>query len=347
MKIKVQTKSGSYDFDCAPEETLLYAGLRSGLSLPYECATGTCGTCRARVVEGETLLKWVDAPGMSYVKQEKKEILMCQAKANRDCTLRVPGKVTEELKQNVRPSYFDGQVNNCRPLTHDVAQFDVNLDKPTSFDAGQFVLLESDEVVGTRAYSMVNYDRETRKLVFVIKRKPDGKLSDWIFDNSVEGKSIRIFGPLGRATFHPKENKNLLCIAGGSGIAGMMAIVSHGCQSNHFKTRKGFVFFGVRSKKDVFFLDDLSNYVMKYPENLEVTIALSEETNATGLQECYQNLRFATGFVHAVASENMADKYVDMLAYVAGPPLMVDSALRMLVLEAKLPGTDIRYDKFT
>ena len=347
MKIKVQTKGGSYDFDCGPEETLLYAGLRNGLSLPYECATGTCGTCRARVVEGKTHLEWADAPGMSYVKQEKKEILMCQARARGDCTLRVPGKMTGEIKRDRWPSYFDGQVNNCRLVTHDVSLFDVKLDKPTSFDAGQFVLLESDEVVGTRAYSMVNYDRETNKLVFVIKRKHDGKFSDWIFDNNVEGKSIKIFGPLGCATFHPKENKNILCIAGGSGIAGMMAIVSHGCQSSYFKTHNGFIFFGVRSKKDIFFLEELSNYVMKYPENLEVTIALSEETNATGLQKCYQNLRFATGFVHAVVSEHMTDKYLDMLAYVAGPPPMVDSALRMLVLEAKFPGTDIRYDKFT
>jgi toluene monooxygenase electron transfer component len=35
-----------------------------------------------------------------------------------------------------------------------------------------------------------------------------------------------------------------------------------------------------------------------------------------------------------------------MTAYVAGPPPMVDGALRMLVLEARLDGTDIKYDKF-
>ena len=44
MKVKVQTKSGQFDFECEQDENLLYAGLRNGLTLPYECATGTCGT---------------------------------------------------------------------------------------------------------------------------------------------------------------------------------------------------------------------------------------------------------------------------------------------------------------
>jgi hypothetical protein len=35
-----------------------------------------------------------------------------------------------------------------------------------------------------------------------------------------------------------------------------------------------------------------------------------------------------------------------LVAFVAGPPVMVDSALRLLTHEAKLPRTFVRYDKF-
>ena len=49
MKINVQNKNGELSFDCGENESILYAGLRQGVGLPYECATGTCGTCRARV----------------------------------------------------------------------------------------------------------------------------------------------------------------------------------------------------------------------------------------------------------------------------------------------------------
>ena len=46
MKITVETNSGVFDFDCRRPTSSFYAGLARGLTLPYECATGTCGTCR-------------------------------------------------------------------------------------------------------------------------------------------------------------------------------------------------------------------------------------------------------------------------------------------------------------
>ena len=79
---------------------------------------------------------------------------------------------------------------------------------------------------------------------------------------------------------------------------------------------------------------------------LPVPLALSDEEPPADLVQKYANLNFATGFVHAVTSSQMAGKFENIVAYVGGPPPMVDGALRMLVLEARLPGTDIRYDKF-
>ena len=105
MKIKVQTKSGEFEYDCEQDEILLYAGLRHGLTLPYECATGTCGTCRARVKEGETRHEWGAAPGLSYVNQEKNELLMCRSTASGDCTLRVPAEVSEGMGAKAVPGY--------------------------------------------------------------------------------------------------------------------------------------------------------------------------------------------------------------------------------------------------
>jgi len=346
MKIKVQTKSGEFSFDCEEGENLLYAGLRHGVALPYECATGTCGTCRARVVEGEASLEWADAPGLSYVKQEKNEVLMCRAVAGGDCTLRVPATV-DGMDADVVPSYHDGNMGSVRNLTHDVVSFDVSVDTPMSYRPGQFVVLETDGVVGGRAYSMVNFEQAAERLSFVVKRKPEGKFSDWLFDNDVAGKKVRVYGPLGRATFRPEDGKNVLCIAGGSGIAGMMAIVARGCGISYFADHRGHVYFGVRTAEDVFFLDELSAYVEMFPDNLEVTVALSDEQVSDALQERYPRVDFGHGFVHAVTAEKMAGRYDNVVAFVAGPPPMVDGALRMLVLEARLPGTDIRYDKFS
>lgn len=346
MRIKVQAKSGQFDFECEDGENLLYAGLRHGIALPYECATGTCGTCRARVMDGATKLDWDEAPGLSYVKREKNELLMCRASALGDCTLRVPASV-QAMNAEVVPAYRKGRLANMRELTHDIIRFDVAIDAPMTFHAGQFVVIETDEVVGGRAYSMVTYEPNAERLRFVVKRKPGGKFSDWLFDGRADGKEVSVYGPLGRATFHPEDGKNVLCIAGGSGIAGMMSIVARGCDASHFADHKGHVYFGVRTPKDVFFLDELSTFVDLFPENLEITVALSDEDVPDDLRDRYPKINFGQGFVHSVAAERMAGRYDNIIAYVAGPPPMVDGALRMLVLEARLPGTDIRYDKFS
>jgi toluene monooxygenase electron transfer component len=71
--------------------------------------------------------------------------------------------------------------------------------------------------------------------------------------------------------------KNLLCIAGGSGIAGMMSILSRASQERYFEHYHGHVFFGVRTMKDAFYLNELSALREAFPRNLEITVALSEE----------------------------------------------------------------------
>ena len=49
--------------------------------------------------------------------------------------------------------------------------------------------------------------------------------------------------------------------------------------------------------------------------------------------------------VHEVAAAAMADRYADTIAYLAGPPIMVDGAIRALIVGG-MPIRDIRYDKF-
>jgi toluene monooxygenase electron transfer component len=49
--------------------------------------------------------------------------------------------------------------------------------------------------------------------------------------------------------------------------------------------------------------------------------------------------------VHDVAAKAIVGRYTDMIAYVAGPPIMVDAAIRALIVSG-VSNRDIRYDKF-
>jgi toluene monooxygenase electron transfer component len=344
MKIVVTARNGTRDFECHHGEKILHAGLRSGVELPYECATGTCGTCKARLVSGRTESEWSEAPGRRYLKSEA-ELLMCQSVALDDCALEVGVPLKEASAP--APRALAGVVRGCRRLTHDVAAFDLDIDQPLDFAAGQFAIVTVPGIAGARAYSMVNFDRRAERLSFVVKKKPGGAVSEWLFGDGVEGARLGLVAPLGHATFHPGQGKHVLCIAGGSGIAGMMSILALACQAGHFTAWDGHVFFGVRTARDGFFLDELETFRAQHPARLAVTVALSDEDVPASLAAAYPGFAFARGFVHAVAGEHMKGRFAEVRAYVAGPPPMVDASLRLLLREARLPPADIRYDKFS
>ena len=347
MRVQVNARNRGYQFDAAPGEKVLYAGLRAGIDLPYECATGTCGTCKAKAIAGRVRDGWPQAPGRKFVKPEAGEFLMCQCEAEATLTLEVSKFVYGMEPGACVPQAGTGTVRDPRPLTHDVLGIALEIEKPRDFDAGQFALLAPAGLVGYRAYSMCNFERGGRRLDFVIKRKPDGGFSEWLFGANRDGARVETFGPLGKSTFDPALAKNVLCIAGGSGIAGMMSILSRAARSSYFDRYRGWVFFGVRSMRDTFFLHELSAIQRQFPERLEITVALSDEEVPASAARDWPALGFARGMVHEVAKRAMAGRYQDVRAYVAGPPAAVDAAIRVLLLDAKLTTDNIRYDKFS
>ena len=342
MRIQVNARNRGFEFEARSRESVLYAGLRAGVDLPYECATGTCGTCKAKLLSGRLGEGWREAPGRKYVKPEQGEFLMCQCTAESDVTLQVAKFINAADPGACAPDFCPGVLRGGRMLAHDVIAFGVELERPCDFDAGQFVVLAAPGVEGYRGYSMTNFERGARRLDFVARKKPGGALSQWLFEAPREGARLGVFGPLGRATFYPALGKNILCLAGGSGIAGMMSILARAAQERYFERRKVWVFFGIRTMRDAFFLEELSAH-----SKAEITIALSDEDVPASAARDWPALAFAHGLVHEVARSTMAGRYENLRAYVAGPPPAVDAALRMLLLEAKLTSDNIRYDKYS
>lgn len=342
-KIALQSKTGDIGFESAPGERLLYAGLAQGLSLPYECATGTCGTCRGRVMQGGFAVDWPEAPGAARLKADKGDVLLCQTHATGDCTVRVAANVSR-VDAGPLPMRRQARVVEARRLTADVMQLDIEIAVPMTFAAGQFVVIEAPGLAGGRAYSMVNHGSNLSRLVFAIKRKPGGGFGNWLFDTDVTGAELSLFGPLGRAIWRPEEKRDILAIAGGSGIAGIMSILQHATAAGHFADHRADVFFGVRTRADAFYVDELSEFVARAGGRVAVTLALSHETVGPG--ESLGLLQLAHGFVHDVAKATMAGRYGDLTAFLAGPTPMVDGAIRVLLADARLPLDRIRYDKF-
>ena len=234
-----------------------------------------------------------------------------------------------------------------RRLTHDVAAFDVELDRPLDFDAGQFALLTVPGIAGARAYSMVNFERPARRLSFVAKQKPGGAVSEWLFGAAVEGSRLGLFAPLGHATFPPGLAKHVLCIAGGSGIAGMLSILERAGAGGPLRRvgRPRVLRRPLRARRLLPGRAAGAADAIRVPAGGHDRALGGGRAHdaARGLPR--SRLRAWPGPRGGGGAH--AGRFAEVRAYVAGPPPMVDASLRLLLREARLSPADIRYDKFS
>ncbi|HXJ22405.1 MAG TPA: 2Fe-2S iron-sulfur cluster binding domain-containing protein [Polyangia bacterium] len=345
MKLTVQTADGVHQIQASADQQILRAALCQGIHLPYDCATGTCGTCRVRLLAGQASDGWPEAPGARRCGAG--DILSCQGVALTDCTLSV-SRLRPPAPGTGRPEALTGVLRRRRLLAPDVMRFDVSLARPFEFAAGQFVLLETAEIPGARAYSIAGARRGGMDVWFLARRKVGGRFTRWLFDRGagIEGARLELFGPLGRATFHPAARTPILCVAGGTGLAGMLAILGRAGESGHFDEGTARLLFGVRTNRDLFLLDQLSALRANRPDRLKIDVALSDEEPHPDLAARYPALSFHAGLVDAVLARTAQPPPAGTRAYLAGPRAMVDAALRVLVQHGRLPPQDVRYDRF-
>jgi len=343
--VELVTPDGSVAYTARPGERLLYAGLRAGVPLPYECASGTCGECRARLLEGEVRDLWPQAPAGRQLRRARNEILLCQSAACGHARLQVR-RLPGTGGRGIRPIALAGILSRVRRLTPEVMEIVVEPERPMRFAAGQFVLVQVPGVAGYRAYSMVNDDDPAPTLTFLVRRKPGGGVSEWLFGGDRRGSRLDLFGPLGKAVFDPRAAGDVVCIAGGSGIAGMMAIARRAVAGNGGPQRSVEVFFGVRNDAELFYAEELGALSGRAAGRLSVTVAFSEGAPRRGLESVHPGLAFDAGLVHEVALRRMRSDPSTATAFLAGPPPAVDAGIRGLVAAAKFPLERIRFDRF-
>lgn len=343
--VTVQTANGAITFDCHRGEPILLAGLRNGVSLPYACATGTCGSCRLRGDPTAVDVTWQEAPGLAKLKSGR-EILLCQSVGRGALALESRTPLAPWRPDLPHPDHGVGRIVSRRPIARDVLSVRLRLSQPLAFLPGQFVLLRRRGIAGYRAYSPINAESPTAVVDFVVRRKPGGRLSDWLFAPLVDDGTVEVFGPLGSAVLAGDEDADLLVIAGSTGIAGPMAILDRAALDGRFSRRRADVFFGVRTLADAFCLDNLADLIACSPERVRVTLALSEQVPAGRCHPTLPAIALAHGDVHAVAQQQIGGPRRETIAFVAGPPPMVDAAIRLLLTTARLPPTAIRYDRF-
>lgn len=316
----------------AAEDSLLRAALRAGVGFPHECSVGGCGACRFELLEGEVDDLWPAAPGLSERDRKRGKRLACQSRPRTDVMLRV--RCDDSYRPVIAPVRRPFTLTARRWLTADMAELTFEATDGVDFLPGQYALLYLPEVSGARAYSMSNVADGSGRLQFIVRRAPHGAGSARLVDQLAIGERIDIDGPFGHAYLREQVDRPIVCVAGGSGLAPMLAVARRAAVA---MTVPIDVFFGGRGMDDLC-ADALLADLPGFGDRLRLHNVLSGPIDA--------HWHGATGWVHEEVDRVIGERAGDCEFYFAGPPPMIESLQELLMVRWKVNFSQIHFDRF-
>src|SRR6266511_448526 len=229
------------------------------------------------------------------------------------------------------PPYWHAEVISHERRSKDIAVFTCRPLQPLEYRAGQYVSMECKYQPRLwRVYSMANAPRKDGLMEFHIRALGAGWVSSALVWRLKPGDMIRLAAPMGSMVLDRHSTRDIVCVAGGTGLAPIKALVEELTQYN--RTRWVHVFFGARDREDLYDLAALNRLAARYPW-LTVIPACSADAGYSGER----------GMIADVVARYGPWGEHDF--FVSGSPAMVKSTLRTLA-ELQVPAIRIKYDAF-
>lgn len=332
MTFRIDIDGGAAFAVDAGEDTLLRGALRAGIGLPHECSVGGCGACRFDLLDGAMETLWEAAPGLSERDRKRGKRLACQSRPLGDCRIRV--RCSEEYRPAVPPRRRQVRLVARRALTRDMVELTFQGDGEADFLPGQYALLYAPGVTGARAYSMANLANPEGLWRFIIRRVPGGRGSNALADLEPSDTTLWLDGPYGHAFLRPAVPRDIVCVAGGSGLAPMLS-VARGALGLPEPPLIHF-FDGARTAADLCAAPFLAHVPAGRLTYIPVLSAPCPDPDWNG----------ETGFVHEALRRRLEQPLDRYEFYVAGPPPMIEAVQTLLMVESGVPFDRIHYDRF-
>ncbi|MER7009290.1 globin domain-containing protein [Dactylosporangium sp. NPDC000555] len=229
------------------------------------------------------------------------------------------------------PPYWHAEVLHHERRSRDIAVLTCRPLQPLEYRAGQYVSVETRYQPRLwRAYSVANAPRKDGTLDFHVRALGAGWVSSALVRRVGPGDMLRLGAPMGRMTLDRRSTRDVVCVAGGTGLAPIKALIEEMTRAN--RTRWVHVFFGARDRDDLYDLACLNRLAARYPW-LSVVAATSDDPDFPGE---HGNL---SDIVARYGPWNNHDFFV------SGSPPMVRATLRTLA-EIQVPAIRIKYDAF-
>jgi phenol/toluene 2-monooxygenase (NADH) P5/A5 len=319
--------------ECREGQNILDACLRQGVWLPHACTHGTCSTCKVQILEGDVLHNDSSAFALLDFERNEGKALVCTATPTSDVVI----EADVELEAGVEffpVNDFVGTVAEIEDCARDTRRLLIDIDKDIVFNPGQYVQVSIPGRGVSRSWSMANPPGQPRRIELNIRRTPGGLATDgWVFKDLAVGDRIDIAGPYGRFFLRKQRPEPAILIGGGTGTAPLKSMIRHVLDTG--LSNRMYFYQGARTQADLYDSEFFRKLEAKFPDQFTYRPCLSEEQ--------------ADGFGHGFVTDLVSNDFPTCkghVAYLCGPPPMVEAALKVLMKRRLFPRDIFREDFF-
>lgn len=237
------------------------------------------------------------------------------------------------------PRKVKAVVTNISRYRDNVTLYSFKPEYQVRFKSGQFLHLALDDYdpsynwPESRVFSIAN---APGKEFIDILISPKGRFTNQMINEISVGRQVWLKLPFGTFNFHGSSGKDVILIAGGTGISPFVSFLEDLTDSNN-EYRSINLFYGVREQDLIIFEERLVTYPQKiknfkyrlFCENISKESALSLEHGRLPVRELV----------------DQTIMYTDPVYYLSGPKPMIESFEKELK-EKSVPQERIFYDKW-
>jgi CDP-4-dehydro-6-deoxyglucose reductase len=225
MAAQIRILPSGHEFFIEGSDSILEAGLRSGLALSYGCSSGNCGSCKAKLVSGQ--VKKICPHDYVLTETEKGlgYILTCSNTAVTDVVLEADEalgardipyqEIDIRIKKVGRPDDRVMVLNAKTPRTNRLR-----------FLAGQYLSLQVDGLPAVEC-SIASCPCDDMNLQFHLPVISGNPLIEHLLNNTRQNEVIRIKGPHGEFILNEESPRSLIFIACDTGFGPVKSLIEH------------------------------------------------------------------------------------------------------------------------
>ena len=225
MSFTVELHPSGHRFQAESGETVLEAALRAGRSPAFGCANGSCGECRARIIEGE--VEPVRFHDYSITEAEKRAgyALLCSAAPRGDLVV----ESTEASGvEDIAPQQVRARVTRVEPADddHAVVHLKVQRARVMRYLSGQRATVRF-EGLPPRETWLASCPCDAVNLRIHVRRDPTDPFVGFVFDGLRRGARATVEGPTGRFVLDDDSPRGILFVAFDTGFAPVESLIEH------------------------------------------------------------------------------------------------------------------------